>query len=156
MRASRPTWLCISVGRDALISTLIGIKKYLNHKEENMKFIIDLIEDIREQIGNQEDYTLTAGLLKEDPNDSNTLLYAGEATLNTQHIDEVKEQLLFEIDGSDSKITVGELLPPLLISDMKHMMFELRMNVNAEYQDMEIVGFGKNDEEKRYILFIKI
>jgi hypothetical protein len=39
---------------------------------------------------------------------------------------------------------------------MKHMMFELRMNVNAEYQDMEIVGFGKNDEEKRYILFIKI
>jgi hypothetical protein len=121
-----------------------------------MKFIIDLIEDIREQIGNQEDYTFTAGLLKEDPSDSNTLLYAGEATLNTRHTDEVREQLLFEIDGSDTKITVGELLPPLLISDMKHMMFELRMNVNAEYKDMEIVGFGKNDEEKRYILFIKI
>jgi hypothetical protein len=28
--------------------------------------------------------------------------------------------------------------------------------VNTQYSDMEIVGFGKNDEEKRYILFIRI
>jgi hypothetical protein len=34
-------------------------------------------------------------------------------------------------------------------------MFELKMDVNAEYKNMEIVGFGKNDEEKKYILFIK-
>ena len=121
-----------------------------------MKFIIDLIEDIREQIGNQEAYTLTAGLLKEDPKDKNKLLYAGEAKLNTWHVDEITKQLIFEIDGSTSKITIGELIPPLLISDMDSMMFELRMNVNAQYTDMEIVGFGKNNEEKRYILFIKI
>ena len=121
-----------------------------------MKFIIDLIEDIREQIGNQEAYTLTAGLLKEDLNDSNKLIYSGEALLNTHHIDEVKKQLIFEIDGSNAKITVGELIPPLLISDMESMMFELRMNVNPQYPNMEIVGFGKNEEENRYILFIKI
>ena len=121
-----------------------------------MKFIIDLIEDIREQIGNQEAYTITAGLLKEDPNDNNKLIYSGEALLNIFHIDEVKRQLIFEIDGSDAKLTVGELIPPLLISDMDRMMFELRIDVNAQYSDMEIVGFGKNEEEKRYILFIKI
>jgi len=121
-----------------------------------MKFIIDLIEDIREQIGNQEAYTITGGLLKEDPSDSKKLIYTGEALLNTHHIDEVKKQLIFEIDASDSKITIGELIPPLLISDMETMMFELRMNVNTQYSNMEIVGFGKNDEEKRYILFIKI
>ena len=121
-----------------------------------MKFIIDLIEDIREQIGNQESYIITAGLLKEDPKDDNKLTYAGEASLNTQHIDEVKRQLIFEIDGSNTKLTVGELIPPLLISDMDRMMFELRIDVNAQYSDMEIVGFGKNEEEKRYILFIKI
>jgi hypothetical protein len=39
---------------------------------------------------------------------------------------------------------------------MDRMMFELRIDVNAQYSDMEIVGFGKNEEEKRYILFIKI
>ena len=99
---------------------------------------------------------LTAGLLKEDPNDNNKLIYSGEAPLNTFHIDEVKRQLIFEIDGSDAKLTVGELIPPLLISDMDSMMFELRIDVNTQYKDMEIVGFGKNEEEKRYILFIKI
>ena len=121
-----------------------------------MKFIIDLIEDIREQIGNQEVYTLTAGLLKEDPQEENRLIYAGEASLNTSHIDEVHKQLIFEINGSDTKITVGELIPPLLISDMDIMMYELRMDVNIQYPNMEIVGFGKNDEEKKYILFIKL
>jgi len=39
---------------------------------------------------------------------------------------------------------------------MDAMMFEVKMDVNAQHKDMEIVGFGKNDEEKRYILFIKI
>ncbi len=121
-----------------------------------MKFIIDLIEDIREQIGNQEAYTLTAGLLKEDPQDENRLIYAGEAPLNTWHKDEIRKQLIFEIDDSTSKITIGELIPPLLISDMDSMMFELKMNVNEHYSDVEIVGFGKNDEAKKYILFIKI
>ncbi len=121
-----------------------------------MKFIIDLIEDIREQIGNQEAYTMTAGLLKEDPNDSNKLIYAGEALLNTSHMDAIKKQLIFEIDGSDTRITVGELIPPLLISDMDSMMYELRMDVNKQYKDMEIVGFGRNEEMKKYLLFIKV
>jgi len=121
-----------------------------------MKFIIDIIEDIREQINNQEAYTITAGLLKEDPNDINKLIYAGEAKLNSWHMDEIKKQLIFEIDGSPTEITVGELIPSLLISDMDSMMFELKIDVNAQYQNMEVVGFGKNDEERRYILFIKI
>ena len=121
-----------------------------------MKFIIDLIEDIREQINNKETYTVTAGLLKEDSNDTNKLIYAGEAPLNIWHSDEIRKQLIFKIDGNDTKITIGELIPPLLISDMGSMMFEIRMNVNTQYDDMEIVGFGKNDEEKKYILFIKI
>jgi len=121
-----------------------------------MKFIIDLIEDIREQINNAEVYTLTAGLLKEDLQDDNKLIYAGEAAINTWHKDEITKQLIFEIDASDTKITIGELIPPLLIFDMDSMMFELKINVNVQYSDMEIVGFGKNDEEKKYILFIKI
>ncbi len=121
-----------------------------------MKFIIDLIEDVREQIGNQEAYIVTAGLLKEDPEDPEKLTYAGEAPLNLYHTDEIHKQLIFEIDGSDSRITVGELIPPLLIFDMNMMMYELRMDVNAQYSDMKIVGFGKNDEEKKYILFIRI
>ena len=121
-----------------------------------MKVIIDLIEDIRESIANAEEFVLTAGLLKENTNDSSKLIYAGEAPLNRYEIDKEKKKLVFKIDGSNTQIRVGELIPPLLISDMDRMMYELRMEVNAQYRDMEIVGFGKNEEEKRYILFIKI
>ncbi len=121
-----------------------------------MKVIIDIIEDVREQIGNQEAYEVTAGLLKTDPNDSLKLIYAGEAPLNTVQLEEEKRQLTFKIDGSNKKLTIGELIPSILILDMDAMMFELKMDVNAQYKDMEIVGFGKNEEEKRYILFIKI
>ena len=121
-----------------------------------MKVIIDLIEDIRESIANAEDFVLTAGLLKEDANDPSKLIYAGEAPLNKYHIDEVKKQLIFEIGGNDSKMMVGVLIPLLLMSDMDVMMYELRMDVNEQYNDMEIVGFGKNEEMKKYLLFIKV
>lgn len=121
-----------------------------------MKFIIDLIEDVREQIGNHEAYVVTAGLLKADKNDSDKLIYAGEASLNIANINNKTKQLNFKIDASDMRMTIGTLIPPLLIQDMDTMMYELRMDVNAEYNDMEIVGFGKNEGEKKYILFIKI
>ena len=121
-----------------------------------MKFIIDLIEDVREQIGNHEEYVVTAGLLKADVNDSSKLIYTGEALLNLAILNDEEKQLNFKIDASERNVTVGALIPPLLILDMDAMMYELKIDVNAQYKDMEIVGFGKNDEQKRYILFIKI
>ncbi|GIT99303.1 hypothetical protein [Sulfurovum sp. TSL1] len=121
-----------------------------------MRVIIDLIEDVREQIGNHETYEVMAGLLKTDARDSEKLIYAGEAPLNTVDLEREKRQLRFKIDGSDKKLTIGELIPSILILDMEAMLFELKMDVNAQYKDMEIVGFGKNDAQKRYILFIKI
>ena len=121
-----------------------------------MKYIIDLIEDVREQIGNHEEYVVTAGLLKEDTNDNTKLIYAGEAPLNLAVLNDESKQLNFKIDGSNKRVTIGALIPPLLILDMDAMMYELRMDVNTQYSKMEIVSFGKNDEEKKYILFIKI
>jgi hypothetical protein len=99
---------------------------------------------------------VTAGLLKVDEKDASKLIYAGEAPLNLAILDDEKKQLLFKIDASDKRVTIGALIPPLLILDMDAMMYELKMDVNEQYRNMEIVGFGKNDEQKRYILFIKI
>lgn len=121
-----------------------------------MKFIIDLIEDVREQIGNNEDYIVTAGLLKTDENDSTKLIYAGEAPLNLAVLEDEKKHLVFKIDGSDKRVSIATLIPPLLILDMDAMMYELKMDINEQYKDMEVVGFGKNDNEKRYVLFMKI
>jgi hypothetical protein len=121
-----------------------------------LKYIIDLIEDVREQIGNHEAYVVTAGLLKTDEGNSSKLIYAGEAPLNLAILEDEKRQLEFKIDGSNKRVTIGALIPPLLILDMDAMMYALKMDVNEQYKDLEIVGFGKNDEQKRYILFIKI
>jgi len=121
-----------------------------------MRFIIDLIEDVREQIGNHEEYVVTAGLLKEDESDSSKLTYAGEAPLSLAVLNDEKKELTFKIDSSDKRVTIGALIPPLLILDMDVMMYELRMDVNEQYKNMDIVGFGKNDEQKKYLLFIKI
>ncbi|MCW8821413.1 MAG: hypothetical protein OQK45_04225 [Sulfurovum sp.] len=121
-----------------------------------MKVIIDLIEDVREEIGNKEDFILTAMLLKEDPEDTEKLIYAGESPINLSVLDEVRKQLILKIDGSGSVVTTGKLIKPLLILPVSDMMYELRMDVNAEYCDVEVAGFGKSMEEKKYILFIKI
>lgn len=121
-----------------------------------MKVIIDLIEDIRESIGNADEYLLAAGLLKEDTENKEKLIYAGEALLSRYKLDKNLRQLIFKIDSNNSSLTVGELIPHLLIADMDTMMYELKIDVNNQYKDMEIIGFGKNDEQKRYVLFIKI
>jgi len=121
-----------------------------------MRVIIDLIEDVREQIGNSKDYTVNAGLLRTDETDSTKLIYAGEAPINSMQLEREKRQLVFKIDGSEKKLTIEELIPSILILDMDAMMFELKMDVNVQYKGLEIVAFGKNDVEKSYILFIKI
>ena len=120
-----------------------------------MKVIIDMIEDIRESVANAEQYKLTAGLLREESSDPSKLVYAGEAPINGYTVEHDAKRLLFFIDGSENEVSVGKLIPELLIMDMDAMMYELRLDVNAQYRNMEIVGFGKNDEEQRYVLFVK-
>ncbi len=121
-----------------------------------MKVIIDLIEDIRESIGNTEAYTLRAGLLREDADDTSKLIYAGEAPIGSFELEMQKKELLFSIDSGQDVLTVGALIPQLLILDMAAMMYPLRVDVNRQYEGIEVVGFGKSDEERVYTLFIKI
>ncbi|MFT7880112.1 MAG: hypothetical protein ABXS91_06905 [Sulfurimonas sp.] len=121
-----------------------------------MKFIIDLIEDIRVEIGNEPDFTVHAMLLKEDANNPEKLIYGGEAGLNHFALDEEKKKLILKIDGSSELLTIGELIKPLMILDMNKMMYEVRLNVNHQYNDVEVIGFGKSTEEKKFFLFIKL
>ena len=119
-----------------------------------MKLIIDFIEDVRESIQNREDFELTAMLLKEDKNNPSKMIYAGESAINSFELKD--KSLIFKIDGTTNRVSIGDIIPSLLILDMDIMMFELRMNVNANHKDIEIIGFGKNEEESKYILFIKL
>ena len=120
-----------------------------------MKVVIDLIEDIRESIGNDGSYSVSVGLLKEDPEDASRLIYSGEADARSFWMDKKRKALVFGIDGGESVLTVGEVVPSLLIADMDAMMYGIKVDLNGHYRDMEVVGFGKNDEAHRYVLFIK-
>jgi len=121
-----------------------------------MKVVIDLIEDIRESIANDERYEVVAGLLKRDPEDTNRLVYAGEAPLRSVSIDKERKALVFGMEGAEeTRLSVGELIPPLLIADMDVMMYGLKMDINAQYNDMDIVGFGVNEESRKYLLFVE-
>jgi hypothetical protein len=125
-------------------------------KEQIMKVIIDFIEDVRESIGNNEDFVLTVMLLKEDINDASKMVYAGESPLRSFSLKEKTQELSFKIDTSSHSVQIGDVIPSLLILGMEMMMYELKIDVNAEHKNVEIIGFGKNEEEKKYILFITL
>ena len=114
------------------------------------------IEDIRVEIGNHPDFTVNAMLLIEDVNDTEKLIYGGEAALNSFILDEAGRKLMIKIDGTSEILTIDELIKHILIYDMDKMMYEVRLNINHQYNDVEVLGFGKSIEEKKYFLFIKL
>ena len=120
-----------------------------------MRVIIDLIDDIRNEIANRSDFTLSAMLLKQNPQNSNELIYVGESPIDSFEYSILNKQLLFRV-GDKRILSVGELLKEIMILDMSSMMHEVRLYVNCMYPDMEIVGFAKSIEQKQYILIIKI
>jgi len=121
-----------------------------------MKVIIDLIEDIRTEISNDAAYTMSAMLLKDDPDNSEKLLYAGERALTDFEIDHGAKKLLFKIKQESQTLLIGNLVKHLLILDMDAMMYSLQIAVNQQYQELAVIGFGKSEEDNKYILFIKI
>ena len=119
-----------------------------------MKVVIDLIEDIRESIQNEENYTISGMLLKENPNKKEDLIYAGEAPVGSFYFDKISKELIFTIDKESKPLTVGKLVKHLLILDMDIMMYEVKLLVSEEHAPQELVGFGFNATDGKYALFI--
>ena len=119
-----------------------------------MKVIIDLIEDIRESIHNNENYRVTAMLLKEDINDKKNLIYAGEAFVASFYVDKISKELILNLDRDEEPLKVGELVKHLLIMDMDTMMYEVKLAVSDSHEPQSLVGFGFNATDSKYALFI--
>ena len=119
-----------------------------------MKVIIDLIEDIRESINNNETYTLTAMLLKEEQSNKKNLIYAGEASIGSFYVDKIAKILILKVEKEGEALSIGELVKHLLIMDMDMMMYEVKLAVSDEHEPQELVGFGFNATDSKYALFI--
>ena len=116
-----------------------------------MKYIIDMIDDIRENIQNSKDYTLLAMLLKED--EEKNFQNAGQKVITSIHLDhDAKELQLGFLDGEAS---TKELLECVNSLDMKAMMYEVVVKISDEHPLMPVIGFGENNEERAYTFFVK-
>jgi hypothetical protein len=115
-----------------------------------MKYIIDMIDDIRENIQNSENYTLLAMLLKGDE----PLNYknAGQKIITSIEIDHDNKKLLLGfLDGDAS---TKELLGYVNSLDMKAMMYEVVVKVSDKHPLMPVIGFGENNEQRMYTFFV--
>lgn len=121
-----------------------------------MKFIIDLIEDIREQIANQPQFKLYAMLLKNDPQDEERLIYSGEVAINGFLLNEVKKVMSLSVNPHGDAMALGDLMDHLAIYDMNVMMYPVRIAVNHLHPAVDVVGFGISEEERKYFMFIKL
>ena len=119
-----------------------------------MKVIIDLIEDIRESINNDESYTMAGMLLKEDENNKKNLTYAGEAPIGSFYVDKIAKELILTVEQDKEPLLVGELAKHLLIMDMEMMMYEVKLAVSDNHAPQALVGFGFNATDAKYALFI--
>ncbi|CAA6815254.1 MAG: Unknown protein [uncultured Sulfurovum sp.] len=119
-----------------------------------MKVVIDLIEDIRESINNNVNYTVAGMLLTEDEQNKKNLIYAGEASVASFYVDEISKELIFTVNKDEKALEIGELVKHLLIMDMKKMMYQVKLSVSDEHAPQELVGFGFNATDAKYALFI--
>jgi hypothetical protein len=115
-----------------------------------MKYIIDMIDDMRENIQNSKDYTLLAMLLKED--DSKNFQNAGEKVITSLHIDHDSREL--QLGFLDENVTTQSLLECVESLEMQAMMYEVVIKISNEHPLMPVIGFGENHEQKQYIFFV--
>jgi len=119
-----------------------------------MKVIIDLIDDVREAINNESDFSLSVMGLKE--NEKGEFIPSWQADINQYKLDkEVKKLYLFL--GKENALTVGPFLSELNALSNEEMMYEVcvaYMKENCRV-DASLMGFGESFPEKKYHLFIQ-
>lgn len=115
-----------------------------------MKYIIDMIDDIRENIQNSQNYTLLAMLLKED--EEKNFQNAGQKVITSIEIDDDAKRLILGFLDADA--TTKELLESVNSLDMKAMMYEVVVKISDEHPLMSVIGFGENNEERAYTFFV--
>lgn len=114
-----------------------------------MKVVIDLIEGLQDEIANQGDFTLLAMLLKE--NSSGVMELAGEKMISRVGV--IGDQLIFYVDVKERTVFVEPIVKMLNELSQKEMMMPIKVSVSE--QKFDVVGFGKAEEDKHFVIFIE-
>lgn len=117
-----------------------------------MKVIIDLIEDIRTAINDDENFSLTAMGLKEE---NREFIPSWESKICSMKLDDDKKRLYLFL-GKGEALSTAVLLESLNILENEKMMYEICISYSKQSQriDSSLIGFGESFEDKKYLLFI--
>ncbi|MDD2789065.1 MAG: hypothetical protein PHU40_00190 [Sulfurimonas sp.] len=115
-----------------------------------MKYIIDMIDDMRENIQNSTEYTLLAMLLKEDA--EKNFQNAGEKVITSLSIDHERKEL--QLGFLDEAATTQELLAFVDALAMDTMMYAIVVKISDAYTLMPVIGFGEDHAQKQYTFFV--
>lgn len=117
-----------------------------------MKVIIDVIEDIRAAIDNDESFSLAAMGLKEQRGE---FVPSWESRLCSMRLDDEKKRLFLFL-GKEKALNTGELLRSLNILANEKMMYAIYISYSKDdaRRDSPLLGFGESLPEKKYVLFI--
>lgn len=118
-----------------------------------MKVIIDLIEDIRTAINNDENFSLVAMGLKEKEGGEYTPSW--ESLINSMKIDDENNKLFLFL-GKDTALSIGEFLHGVDALANEKMMYEVCVSYLKDEKrvDSSLLGYGESLEDKKYLIFI--
>ncbi|DAB29943.1 MAG TPA: hypothetical protein CFH84_06670 [Sulfurimonas sp. UBA12504] len=115
-----------------------------------MKYIIDMIDDMRENIQNSKEYTLLAMLLKEDA--QKNFQNAGEKVITSLRVNHEHQEL--RLGFLDEKATTKEFLVCVDALEMDALMYKIVVKISDAHPLMPVIGFGENHEQKQYTFFV--
>lgn len=121
-----------------------------------MKVVIDLIEDIRNGIGNQTDFILGAVAVQQEPDaDGNALLAWGKG-ISRAEVDEANESLNLYVEEG-RPMTSGMVISLLDSMPNEQMMFRVMVSRKdtPESADAPLIGFTEDLSAKQYMLIIE-
>jgi len=116
-----------------------------------MKYIIDLIDDIREAINNDGNFLVgVIALEKELDENGNNIMAWAKAASDIKLLNESKQLL---ISLGKTPLNVKTILDELNSYSNEAMMYEVV--VSSEGSKKEVIGFSENVEQKTYLILIE-
>ena len=118
-----------------------------------MKVIIDLIEDVRTVINNDDSFSLVAMGLEEK--DNGEFIPRWEGKVCSMRLDEEKKRLFLFL-AKEEALQIGDLLQDLNALSNEKMMYEVCVSYSKENRrlDSSLLGFGESFSDKKYLVFI--
>ncbi len=121
-----------------------------------MKFVIDLIEDLRNAIGNHPEFILGAVAVQKEPDSQGNALLAWGKGIVRASVNEANERLDLYV-GDAAPMKTAMLIELLDSMPNEQMMFEIYLSRPdaPEQANAPLLGFSEDMNARQYMLLIE-